>query len=395
MAALDFEQKVIKAIQDGDLKELKHCCISKNDVNRPIFITQDVPIVSKSKQTQFQSIRAPTPLIYAILCEQDEILKYLLDVKHPNLSIRVNGWAPIHYAAYTYDHKCLELLLKYEYIQENIDVPVDEPPGIKTSPGYATTALHIAATNRRHANAILLTMDFDSPEFGPNGEKIVSQGSTDDGDTSVYHHPANPCQKSAFGNLPIHIAAKQRDWDMCQILLNACDDTTVRNDAGKTPADIARSEKCEDLAKKIESNSFNTIDVLKKKYLREESPVPKKKHSKKSKDLSDESEEYDEYSESVSQSAKNEIQELKKTVLNLSHIIQQLTARVSLLEAQRNDWSGNSTVVRPSKPLTHVETLFKCHTCGSNINTKQCSQCKFYYCDACWSKVSHPCSLDD
>ena len=258
MSVAEHEQKVIKAIQEGSLKDLKRCCIGRADVNRSFCITKDIPVVSKSKKCPFPSIRAPTPLIYTILCEQDELLKYLLEVKRPDLSIKVNGWAPIHYAACTGSHKCLELLLKCEYIQRNIDMPVDEPSGAQRVPNSGTTALHIAATNRRHAAALLLTQDLPFPEYDDNGDKM------DDRDSFIEAYmPANPVQMSAYGSMPLHIAVRQRDWDMCQIILHASHDPTVRNSQGKTAKDIAREFKCDDIAKDLDANKLVPIGLLK------------------------------------------------------------------------------------------------------------------------------------
>jgi ankyrin repeat protein len=176
-------------------------------------------------------IRAPTPPIYAILCEQDELLDYLLMIKRPNLEIRTGGWTALHYAACTGSHKCLELLLKYELIQENIDCPIDDiahdPP-----PDWRTTALHIAATKGRHVAALLLTQPFPPPECDAKWERIPKW--------DAVHEPANALQMTAHWNMPLHISARQNDWDLCQIILHASDDPTVRNGQGKVPAAIAR-----------------------------------------------------------------------------------------------------------------------------------------------------------
>ncbi|OHS99525.1 hypothetical protein TRFO_34029 [Tritrichomonas foetus] len=394
MAALDFEQHVIKAIQTGDLKELRHCCIGKNDVNRPICITKDIPIISKSKQCPFQVIRAPTPLIYTILCEQDELLKYLLEVKVPDLSVRVNGWAPIHYAACTHGHKCLELLLKYEYIQQNIDMPVEEPPGIQIQEGRATTALHIASTNRRHANALLLTLDLPAPTFDGNGNKI----DPDSENEIEYHQPANALQMSAYGNMPLHIAARQKDWDMCQILLHASDDATVRNEKGNTPADIAREHKYDDLAEKLDNAECDPIETLKERYLAE--PKPKKQKSKKTRkeqvssssrqeNVENEENEENDDDEEDENYVEDEIKQLRKSVQNLTRIVQQLSARVAVLEAHKYDGSILQAAGQPVK----VAQTHQCQRCGS-ATTRKCSQCQFYYCNSCWTKPPHACVAD-
>ena len=384
MAALEFEQRVIKAIQAGDLKELKRCCIGKNDVNRPICFSKEIPIISKSNKGPFQVIRSPTLLIYTILCEQDELLKYLLEVKSPNLNARVNGWAPIHYAACTYDHKCLELLLKYEYIQQNIDMAIDEPSGVLVSPGQATTALHVAATNKRHANALLLTqVPLPKIEYHDDGRKVEPD------DVFDYYQSSNPLQMTPHGSMPLHIAARQRDWDMCQILLHASDDATVRNMKGQTAADIARHYKFNEIAEKLENPELelDPIEKLKNKYLnvsKKSKQIQRDKKKRKHEDYN-ESSDYSDY-DSDSEDFKESFKELKETVKSLTKMVQQLSAKVAFLEANRNVPDS----LKPITPHILVYQTFQCQTCGSST-TNQCPQCKNYYCSTCWPKLSHPC----
>lgn len=65
--------------------------------------------------------------MYAILCEQEEIVEYILECKSPNVKMYVEGYNCLHLAAMIKDHRCLKLLLQHEWIQENIDITLDLP----------------------------------------------------------------------------------------------------------------------------------------------------------------------------------------------------------------------------------------------------------------------------
>lgn len=360
MSAVQWEQRVIKAIQTGSLDELKKCCLGKADVNRPISLSQDVPIVSQSRQCPFSVIHAPTPVVYTILCEQPELLDYLLRVKSGDLSVRVQGWAPIHYAACTGSHKCLEVLLRYKFTWENIDIPVDEPAGVPRKRSPSTTALHVAVTNRRHAAAILLTEDPTTP-FIDSANDEVGHFIPQRVDIHAF---------TTFGNAPIHIAARQNDWDMCQILLNAGADLTLRNDQGKTAIDIAREFHYNDLAEKLEKNKFMTLCELKLKYLGEEDDGdagPK--------------------NDSDDEGSNSQIARLMWTIRRLENTVRYLENRVSALEAQR--YTG---AVAPQVPRVSSGTVNLCCVCGSPSGEK-CEQCSLSFCPTCRLKSQHACVL--
>jgi hypothetical protein len=63
--------------------------------------------------------------ILAILCKQDEILDYILENKRPDLSVRVDGYTALHLAALIKDCRPLKLLFQYQWIQENINFPIE------------------------------------------------------------------------------------------------------------------------------------------------------------------------------------------------------------------------------------------------------------------------------
>jgi ankyrin repeat protein len=357
---VSFEQRVTEAIQSGSLQGLKRCCLGFNDLNRPICVNKDVSVICPSNSPAFPTIRSPTPLIYAILCERPELLEYMLTVKKPNLSLRVNGWTCLHYATITASHKCLELLLKFEYIQENIDIPVDDP-GLPKIPGRGTTAMHIAATNRRHAAALLLLQGFSPPEYDREGAKIANPGPAD-----RINGRANGLAVSASGNMPLHIAARQNDWDMCQIILCATDDATIRNDAGKTPADIAREYHFDRLAVQLDVAEVESLEDLRFRFLVR--PGAPKSH-----------EPDPETAEEAAFAGSAEVVALRKTVAHLTVLVQQLTLRVAALEAGRISLDTVSAA------------RGTCAGCGSGVAAR-CGSCGIWYCGACSPKACHACA---
>lgn len=346
MAALEFENKVVSCIVEGDLDSLKKCCLGSSDVSRPLRLVGEVKIVNNSKKCPFSVIQDPTPLILSILCEQIEILEYFLIHKRPDLSVRVNGWAPIHYAACIGDFKCLQQLLKYEFIQENIDMPIVEPFAVPE--GRYTTALHVAVTNKRHAQAILLTQDLPPIQYTSGGDVIDSNSPVlDDSD----HQPANASQLSAHGNSPLHIAARQNDWDMCQILLHVIADSNLMNDSGKTAANVALDRNLEELSTKIEKGELEPIEVLTSKYL-----SPKKDDSKNP------------VTNQTNDNNQQTIVELQQQIKQLTQIVQSLMIRVGNMES--NKGSNKTKTINPCEECGSLEAefnprlqLFLCKSC--------------------------------
>lgn len=365
MSSETFEQRVIKSIQEGDLAELKKCCLGKTDVNRPIYLSKEIPVVSKSKCCPFPSIRAPTPIVYTILCEQEELLQYLIDTKAPDLSVTVNGWAPIHYAAATGSYKCMEVLLKHEFIQQNVDMPVIER-NKPTSEEKRSTALHIAATNHCHAQAILLTQE----SFPPSEIDLAGKSVDPERPEAEIHQGANVTQMSAYGNMPLHIAACQNDWDMCQILLHANDDSTIRNEKLMTAADIAKQRKFDTLVDQLEKHELTPLHVLKERYF------PKPEATSVTKEQEDE--------KSYSEDDDSEVEKLRKMVEALTQTVRQLTQRVAALEA------GTATAA-PGQPVMAPVDAHQCTRCGA-ATQKKCSQCAKYFCNTCWPKPPHLCT---
>ena len=237
---------LFKSIESGDVNYFKNSSFNPSSLNQIFFKTNFYKVKTPSKKCCFTQINNITPIVACILSEQDKLLKYLINNFHPDLSIKCDGWAPIHFSCCTGSYKCLKVLLKQQYIQENIDAFIDYH--FAADNGNGTTALHVAATNKCHAQALLLTTELP---------KIDSEAS---------YQSANPTQKSAFGNTPLHIAAFNNDWDMCQILLNANDDCTIVNDDGLTPLQIAKNNGYTDLYNNFHNELAKPIEELQKEY---------------------------------------------------------------------------------------------------------------------------------
>lgn len=355
-----YEEELIAAIQTGDLASVKTSWIGKNDIDRPFIAENEIEVINKSNVYPFPSIKHPTIVIYTILCEQPEILQYILETKHPNLFQYVNGWAAIHYAACTKDPECMKVLLKYQSIQENIDFPIIDP--INAPEGHFTTALHVATTNLRHPQVLLLTQPLQSIEYDGNFSKI---------DTNANHFKyksANVLQKSSIGNMPIHIAVRQNNWDLCQILLAAYFDVTVLNDKGQTPIDIAVQFKKNEIKANLETVSTIRINELKNKYLKQkEIPVVVKNTPEKT--------EKEENSEII--------EEYQETVSKLSQTIDEISQRVVELEQK-------TTVPKENSIIKNIDCK-PCCCCGS-LQTTECMKCYSYFCHNCFNEASHECN---
>jgi hypothetical protein len=166
--------------------------------------------------------------------------------------------------------------------------------------------------------------------------------------------------------MPLHIAAHLGDWDLCQVLLHAADDPTVRNAAGKTPAELAKERHFDEIAVKLERNDVESIDQLRSRYLMETKPK-----SKPAETGDYESSEY---------ASADEVRELKRIVVGLAETVRQLSVRVDALSAG---------VI--SQPQILEPTIIHCQGCGG-MRTERCDSCGGQFCRMCWTKKCHPCA---
>jgi len=349
MSTLEFENQVIKSIHDGDIHAFRKLYTGKIDIDRNFSISKDILVKNNSNSTPFPFINNPTPLVLAILCEKAEIVEYILKEKNPNLNKRVNGWNAIHYASCTVDYQSLKHLLAEDFYSMNIDIEVQYPFTVPSN--NRTTSLHIAVTNNRHAQALMLLFPYLSHQKYIENDSLA---------------PANPKQPSAHGNMPIHIAARNGDWDMHQILLHASDDITITNDQGKTPIDILREYEQNEIISLISNMVLNPFDDLVEKYI---------KQTISNTQIANQ--------EPKSIPAVTYRDDLMDAIINLTRIIQNIDTRVERLEKSERFSLSDKKIIPETMSI-------KCSNCDSN-NATLCLTCNKYLCDQCMISEQHLC----
>jgi hypothetical protein len=234
-----FEELVVSAVTTGDLAALKKCSIRPRDVDRRLLLLRDIAYTPKyNPRERYIQLRGPTITMLSILCEQEELLDYILTNLSPDLSVRIEGYTALHLAAMVRDYRPLRRLLQCAWVQENIDLLI-EMPGTQPASADFTTALHAAVSNRRIYNVFLLLSEFH--EFAS----------------------ANVDQRSAAGSTPLYIAAFLGDANLVEVLLSAGADATVVCASGLTALDVARRRRDEDVCRVLESAPDRSFEMLK------------------------------------------------------------------------------------------------------------------------------------
>jgi hypothetical protein len=276
-----LQDRAVSAIISGDLNSFKSLNVGPFDVNRRLFPDIDLDYKPKYNPTErYPRPRGPTMPILSILCEQDSILEYILENASPDLSIRVDGRTALHYASMVKSHRLLQLLIQYQYIQENINEPVEHenaPGGF----GNFTTALHVAISNGRLANVFLLLSDFPPYKKFPTPKRFPKP--PEESEDFVHYQVANIDQRAASGSAPLFIATFIKDLRAVEILLVAGADPTIKNGEGINAAILAANNKTREqergkpglatqIADLIESPPNTDLETLKEKYAPELTP---------------------------------------------------------------------------------------------------------------------------
>jgi ankyrin repeat protein len=172
-----------------------------------------------SKRVTLPTVRGATPLIFAILCEQTEIVRYFVETKKARLDVAVDGMRPIHYA-------CLVGIA--EIVQMILTAAPDEKSA-RNSMGYYP--LHIAASNE-HLQVVLVLIKAGAEVRVPNSEPK---------DQREIVHPAMYNM-----NLPLHCAMRNRDIKVARALIagdssEPRETVITRNRQGLVPLDVAEA----------------------------------------------------------------------------------------------------------------------------------------------------------
>lgn len=247
------EIEILDAIRKGDLTKIQSFPFNADGIDTHLCTSVQTAIFPAiSKKVLIQYICGPTVVVYSILCEQPEILKFFLMKYNPNLAVDVNGWTPLHFACATKDISCLQILLSTRFFQQNINIKLVSS---SSTPQFGATPLHIATMFGLHESVLTLTkpqlsIKIPSPILIPS-QNIIS--------TSV---------RTANGSTPLHLAVLNDDWDMCQILLNCIDcDTSITDQNGKSALDLAKEKHLNHIADQLESGEIEPREDFEHKYL--------------------------------------------------------------------------------------------------------------------------------
>jgi ankyrin repeat protein len=240
-----YQDDYINAVIKGDLKGFKDLRVPTRDISRQLFLPDSVrPKLKYTKRGRPVLIRRPTLLQFAVICEQDDIVRYILDYKSPDLSAKAgDGRNVLHVAAAVKDYRPLKILLEYQWVQEHIDEPLSLP-GQPPRDGLFNTALHIAVTNQNLRHVFLLISDLPPLHVVPRAAKAAKPDAESEEVAPVErYNPANFDQRSASGHVPLHIAVQQKNLPIVRVLLGAGADPSVQNDDGQTPLGLGKAIK--------------------------------------------------------------------------------------------------------------------------------------------------------
>ena len=355
---LSFQEQIIETIKNGDLQQFKKLFITKTEINRKLLPYQILNSFPKTnKNESYTCPKGPTPLMYSIICEQDEIVDFILKNKNPDLTISSEGYSPLHLAAMVKDSHMIEALLEYKYFQDNVDNGVDFDT-LSTDLGF-TSALHIAVSNHRYMNVYRLLSPFKRP--------------IDAGEAEIRPQflSANVNLESASGSTALHIALFLRDVDMIKLLLSFNASRLVENADGKTVIDLINEDEDDPFPPEIKSiiqdahfiDSYSPIKVMHEIY-------------------PDNPEFYIETDNSQNKEPEITNNQIYSMLTQIMEKLDNLENRVSKLEEKDEKMKEETYSV--------CTNHYRCKNCGNPGYI--CPQCHGCYCSVCIQKPQfHPC----
>ena len=156
---MDFETCFVECINTGNLKGITAIGVDKQSVN-DVFICEAADL--SRLRDGFPNLRRPTPLIYAICKEQEDVCTLLIEIG-ADVKQSVIGWRPIHFAAFMGLANVVTRILKIAPEEVNA-----------TTTGYSATPLHVASSCRRaDIVGLLLSAGADVNAQNANGETAL------------------------------------------------------------------------------------------------------------------------------------------------------------------------------------------------------------------------------
>ena len=96
MAVIPNPEKIAELISNGETKKIKKFGLNKKNIEN--FLSPGHPLRVKVPKGRplIKMINDPTPLIYAILCEQKDTVLYLILYLHASFETKINGILLLH-----------------------------------------------------------------------------------------------------------------------------------------------------------------------------------------------------------------------------------------------------------------------------------------------------------
>ena len=301
LSQLEIDQNILEAIQEGNLDLIKSYKVQDFEPTKRLALSiLPQPVFNYEEDTSMKIIKGPTALIYAIQCQQPKIVKYLLENSVQAFDYYIEGFLPIHYAAISADYHCLQVLLTSESCQKTLLAPCS----FNSTSYSSSNALHLACFFKIPQNVILLTQPlppFTIPEFKStsnesNSIQNSSQNSSQNNiKSSKNSNDSNQKKgrkkneenkdkiqiesneikaidinsKGNKGNTPLHFAVLADSWSICQILLDAGADLSIKNENDLAPIDLALNVHKQTLSQQLLNGKVETEKNLIKKFLPE------------------------------------------------------------------------------------------------------------------------------
>lgn len=428
---LHIDNEIINSILQDDLARFKRIHPCRFDTNRflkPYEFLNPKDRIINSKQNknadadknqkiiskiQDRPIKGPTALIFSILCERPSFCKYIIEKTNADLSISLNGWTAFHFSCCTYDTRCLLILLHNEYIQQNIDAPIIAP----TFPNndvkkQSTTALHLAVSNRLYKTVLILTIkplpiiksqhksgandiannngnsnNNDNNNNAQNNDNNDPPNDDFDEESIIEYESCNVNIRATSGSTPLHIAIFNKDYEMCQILIHAGCDPSIKNDSDVTCIEYARRLELDDKFIKLMNDELEPepIDVIIGRYFEGK----EKAHFYDRDYVFDSDDGEDEVDEDQDQDLKNFVMKNAKDINYLSQILRRKEIDDKILRTDLSDIQA-ATKQLTEKPVQIQQANDSCCICGST-NARRCNLCGKRFCNICFHKKCHNC----
>ena len=348
-------ERIANAIKTGSLQDLKKCCIGKSEINSlfPNFMKLD-PVPAINKTANYFSFTGLTILEYAILCEQVEIIKYLVEKKKPDFSVAsFDGFKAVHIASLIKETSILEYLLKKPEFLKTLSDPIVDPYDKSINIESTTNALHAACSNSLYKTVLLLA--YTNPQIEEDFESE---------DEIVYKKIIDINSLTTNHSSCLHIAVTNKDYKLAYLLTSLDININLQDSNQKTALDYI--------------NDWPESSIKEKWLELFDNSIPKNSLENiiscinENKDFTI----IDPYN----------LPNMDEDQENLRLLVTQLTEKVKELNQKVEQLQKGS----PQSQQQQVRDIHlnQCYLCGNSFS-QECSKCHRFYCSKCMKKSGH------